>query len=257
MPAHRRLPHRTLNPPEALARGPAVLDAGGGDAVSFWTDVTRPALILGRSARDPELDRAALADAGLTVHQRASGGGAVLWDAGLLSLDVMLPSGHPLLTGDVVIAYRWIGEALRDGLRDVGVDADALTPDDARERPAPATPAARGACFGTYSPWEVVVAGRKVAGLCQIRRSTGGLLQVGIARSLDNRRLVAVLRGGADDERELAQRTAGVGDIAAETVTAAVDRRLADALGPAEDDEETAVESAAAADLAAGRFAAL
>ena len=257
MPVHRRLSHRTVNPSEALARGPAVLDAGGRDAISFWTDVTRPALILGRSARDPALDAAALRDARLTVHQRASGGGAVLWDSGLLSLDVMLPSGHPLLADDVVATYRWIGEAVRDGLRDVGVDADALTPDDARGRPAPTTAAAKAACFGTWAPGEVVVEGRKVAGLCQIRRSTGGLLQVGIARSLDNRRLVAVLGGGVADERELAERTGGIGELAAETIITAVDRRLSDALGPARTDEESASEVSAAAALAAGRFAAL
>ena len=257
MPAHRRLPHRTLPPAEALARGPAALEELDEDAVSFWTAVTQPALILGRAARAPVLDDAALARASLAVHQRASGGGAVLWDDDLLSLDVALPAGHSLLDDDVVVAYRWIGEAVRDGLRDAGVAADALAPDAARARPAPASPTVAACCFGTFSPWEIVGAdGRKIAGLCQIRRRRGGLLQVGIARRLDGRTLIAALGGDERDGRELAARAGDLGAVAGPAVIEMIDRRLEEALGSARVEPETAAERRAASALAAGRFAA-
>lgn len=256
MPGHRRLPHRSLPPAEALARGPAALECAGAEAVSFWTDVTWRALVLGRAARAPELDRSALLRSGLEVHQRASGGGAVLWDDGLLSLDVMLPRGHALLSHDVVASYRWLSMAVRDGLRDAGVEAVALTPDGARALRAPARATVAAACFGTFSPWEIVVDARKVVGLCQIRRGAGGLFQVGIARRLDLADLIAALGGDDRAVAELAARTDALDHLPASQIVSAVDRRLDSALGPARPSDETPEESAAATALAAGRFAA-
>jgi lipoate-protein ligase A len=187
------------------AQGPPVLS---------WSTVTTPGLVLGRLPRDPSLDRAAADRAGVRVVRRSSGGGPVLWDAGLLSLDVVLPAGHRLAPRDVVAAYRWLGEAIADALRTLGVDdVEVVAVERAREarrRPGPA----RDACFGGLSPYEVLAGGRKVAGLSQARRRQGALLQAGVPLRLDPALLGRLL--GRDDAFAdgLSATAAGLGELA-------------------------------------------
>lgn len=179
-----------------------------------WSTVTAPGLVLGRHAVDPDLDLDAVAAEGVTVAKRSSGGGPVLWDGDLVALDVVLPRGHRLAADDVVAAYRWLGEALADALRALGVP-DVEVIDVARARAAKAAPGpAADACFGGLSPWEVLAGGRKVVGLSQTRRRQGALLQAGVPLRLDAGRLARLL--GRDDAWAggLRATAAGVGELA-------------------------------------------
>jgi lipoate-protein ligase A len=167
------------------------------------------------------------------VLRRASGGGPVLWDAGLLSLDVALPRGHRLAPDDVVAAYEWLGRAAADGLRRLGIPAEVVGIAEARAAP-PHRLAAR-ACFGALSPFEVVAGGRKVVGLAQVRRRSGALLQAGFALRLDAGRLAALLDLGSEREAfatALRDRAAGLDEVgpapAAPAVIAAVEAALAE-----------------------------
>jgi lipoate-protein ligase A len=215
---------------------------GQGDAPIYsWSTVSSPALVLGRLAADPPIDREAAAGEGVAVVRRSSGGGPVLWDAGLVALDVVLPRGHPLAVDDVVAAYRWLGEALADALRALGVPGVEVVGVEraraARDRPGPAA----DACFGGLSPFEVLAGGRKVVGLSQARRRPGTLLQAGIPLRLDAERLARLM--GRDDAfadglaaaaTGLCEIVDGVGasDLVA-AVDAAVSRRCGIELGPA------------------------
>lgn len=199
--------------------------------VAAWTTVTEPALVLGRMARDPQLDREAIAADGVTVVRRSSGGGPVLWDADLLALDVVLPRDHPLAPGDVVQAYRWLGEALAGALRGLGLP-DVEVVSIAAARAAQREPgAAADACFGGLSPFEVTAAGRKVVGLSQTRRRTGTLLQAGLPLRLDADRLARLMGRGPGFARALAASAAGLAELApglrARDVVAAADQALA------------------------------
>ena len=145
-----RLGPATLPPAEAVALPVRLLDGigPGGPPVLSWTTVTAPGLVLGRHAVDPDVDRHAVAAEGVAVLKRSSGGGPVLWDPDLVALDVVLPRGHRLAADDVVAAYRWLGEALADALRALGVP-DVEVIDVARARAAKAAPGpAADACFG-------------------------------------------------------------------------------------------------------------
>ena len=51
----------------------------------------------------------------------------------------------------------------------------------------------RLACFGTLSPWEVVIGKRKLVGLCQVRRRPGILYQIGVHLRFDPKALGALL----------------------------------------------------------------
>src|SRR5579883_112161 len=79
--------------------------------ILYWNMAQTPALVLGFSQKRGGLNQAALAALKIPVYQRRAGGTAVLVGPTLLSLDVVLPAGHPLILPDIVESYRWFGEA--------------------------------------------------------------------------------------------------------------------------------------------------
>jgi lipoate-protein ligase A len=204
----------------------------GGTPISSWSTVTEPCLVLGRSAAETAAIEDAAWDQGLPVLRRSSGGGPVLWDAGLLALDVVLPRGHSRETQDVVEGYRWLGEALAAGLRALGAPGVELV-EVARARSAAPRPS-DVACFGGLSPYEVLAGGRKVVGLSQARRRGGTLLQAGVLLDLDAGRLARLLGGGDPLAADLAAVAAGLREWLPEVdpdgVSAAVDPLLVAAL---------------------------
>ncbi|HEV2405220.1 MAG TPA: hypothetical protein VGR88_07195, partial [Ktedonobacterales bacterium] len=144
-----------------------------------WYVTSREALVLGNGQKPPVVDFMAARARGVGVFRRTSGGTAVLVDANALSMEVALPAGHALASSDIVRAYRWLGELWAEALRSLGVtQARAIPTEEVRALPALAKDdPVRLACYGTLSPWEVVVGERKLVGLCQLRRRAGVLYQ--------------------------------------------------------------------------------
>ncbi len=64
----------------------------------------------------------------------------------------------------------------------------------------------RLACYGTLSPWEVVVGRRKLVGLCQVRRRPGALYQIGVYRRFDPKALGQLLDLNNTTRKTLATR---------------------------------------------------
>lgn len=114
-----------------------------------------PCLSLGRHQLAADIDRAALADAGVDLVRRPTGGAAVLHDDEL-TYAVALPARA---LGGPRAAYRAVHAALAAGLRRLGVAAQLRDAGDA-VRP-------QGACFAQTAPGEIVVAGRKLVGSAQ------------------------------------------------------------------------------------------
>ncbi|GHO43039.1 lipoate--protein ligase family protein [Ktedonospora formicarum] len=182
----------------------------GDPAQLYWSLAERPSLVLGLSQKIESLNQTALSELGLPVYRRRAGGTTVLVGPDLLCLDVILPAEHPLIISDIVESYRWFGEAWVQALHTFGIETRAIPTKEAhaeRERlKQPETHEYESlmnrACYGTLSPYEVVVGLRKVVGLCMVRRRQGSLLQAGVVLKWDCEPLARVL-GRTSQEQEI------------------------------------------------------
>lgn len=175
-----------------LARCTELLDQTGADgrARLRWYVPTDAAVVLGRGQRD------AVDVPGHGRLQRPSGGGAVLMDDDLLSLDILLPPDHPWLADpDLGAVFDPVGAAWAAALADLGV------PDLAIHR-GPATASRLGpperrplaeVCYASLGRGEVTSGGRKVVGLSQRRRRQGALIQCGVMRVWKPQPLITAL----------------------------------------------------------------
>ncbi len=240
----RRLPFSTEPMGRQLALSEAVLGqltATRAPALR-WYIPTAAALVLGNGQKPGITNMNACRAANTQVFRRTSGGSVVLVRADLLSLDLALPADHPLATSDVVRAYQWIGDLWATTLHALGAaKSRALSTDEVRAIPELAKDdPLRLACFGTLSPWEVVVGKRKLVGLCQVRRRPGTLYQVGLHLRFDSKALGALLDLNNGTRKMLATRlhNAVVGldeatgrPVAADEVIAAFEHALSYELG--------------------------
>ncbi len=266
--AWRRLP--SFNGPAVdLLTGAEGMIAGlasRGQPAIRWSVTDHPALLLGSSQRSSEADFAACGAEGASVHRRRSGGTAVFADGDFLLLDVALPSGHALLPANVTEAYRWLGEVWAAALVELGVGARVMGVEEARATNAELDAEVRRVCFGGVSPYEVFVGERKIAGLAQIRRRPGGVLQAGIYMRWQPERVSGLLSGspeeGARRTALLAPRACGLRDVHVaaahfDDVMAAWEAALRTTLHVRLEDDRWADDEQAAMDAARERYAAI
>ncbi len=194
-----------LDGAEAVARPLSLLAAITPETapVVSWSRVAAPVLVVGRGTAANAFNAEECRAHNIPVVHRGSGGGPVLWDADLLSLDVVLPADHPRVGHDVTAAYAWIGEAVADALGSLGAPVRSLPLADTRalqRDPDPIRALASRACFGGISPFEVIGEdGRKCVGLAQVRRAQGTLFQCGILLGADTRLLATLIGTDAAD----------------------------------------------------------
>ena len=139
-----------------------------------------PGLVLGCSQKNAISANLAHEPDGIDTVSRQAGGGAVLVGPWMVSASVVLPNTHALISGNLVASYRWLGEMYASLLQNLGVAAHAITPEEAKELQQAASAELAWACYGGFSPWEVVVGKKKIVGLAQVRRRTGVLLVAGL-----------------------------------------------------------------------------
>jgi lipoate-protein ligase A len=225
-----------------LEEGVRLLEGLGGDPTPTlrWYRAERAAIVLGRGQAE---GLAARSTEEVSVITRRSGGGAVLMEPSLLSLDVLVPAGSELLDGDLGAVFVRCGNAWAAALRDLGVPqvtvhrgaGTARRRGDARERLLAAV------CYATVGRGEVLAAGRKIVGLAQRRRRSGALVQCGLLRRWRPGPLLEAL--GADPiDDEIEKAAVGLEDVFEERAKRA----------PNDDEIRVAVE-ARFADLIEGR----
>lgn len=194
----RVLPFEHSDAASLVASSAQLLDNLADDPVPTlrWYRSTDPALILGRG-QSPQV----LGDTQLQVITRFSGGGAVLMDEGLLSLDVLLPAADRLLDGDLTAVFLTVGHAWARALESLGCDDVAVHEGaaQAQRRGSPRQQLLAAICYATLGRGEVTVAGRKVIGLSQRRRRPGALVQCGLLRHWRPQDLLRAFGGNAED----------------------------------------------------------
>jgi lipoate-protein ligase A len=180
----------------------------------YWSSAEPEGLVLGFSQKHNILNPAVQAcddrTAHIPIYHRRAGGTAVLVGPHMLSLDVMLPTGHPLILPDIVESYRWFGELWVATFAQLGIATRVVSLKEAHAQRAlrkhPETAAYESlmyrACYGTLSPYEVVVGQRKLVGLDMIRRKSGTLLQAGVLLHWDTA-MLAYLLGHTSEEQHL------------------------------------------------------
>ena len=179
-------------------------EVGAGDErpgrAVWWLTAAWPALVLGSSQRPDVVDERAVAEAGVELVRRRSGGGAVLLVPGEVSwVDVVLPAGDRLWDADVGRAAHWLGAVWERVAASFGVQG-AEVHRGAMVR----TPWSSLVCFAGLGPGEVQVAGRKLVGISQRRTRGWARFQCAVYRRWDPAALVGLLRSPRPTVEELA-----------------------------------------------------
>jgi lipoate-protein ligase A len=204
--------------------------ATGEPPTLYWSMAESQGLVLGFSQKHAVLNPEALAALRLPIYHRRAGGTAVLVGPHLLGLDVALPPDHPLVLPDLVESYRWLGDAWAAALAQFGIQARAISPAEAQEQRAllkcdetrERESILRRSCYGSLSPYEIVIGHRKVVGFDMIRRRTGSLLQAGVLLRWETETLAQLLGHTPQEQTllrgELLERAAGLDTLAGRTI---------------------------------------
>lgn len=167
----------------------------------------RPALSLGRN-QNPEraADLEFCREAGIEVVTRPTGGQAVLHDD---ELTYAVVSNEPdaFGGGSVYGTYRRVSEALREGYRRLGVEAD-LVGEGSPSRPGAGI--RENPCFVSHSRYELAVGGRKISGSAQRRLRRAFLQHGSMPMTLDRGTLARATR--FDPPELLEERTIGLAE---------------------------------------------
>jgi lipoate-protein ligase A len=204
----------------------------------LWV-ATSPAVVVGIGLRHrltSIVDLERCHHAGVDVLERRAGGGALLLDEHMLCGAVALPISK--VAPDVTESYRWLGDLLLGAL-DLP-NAHRVPIDEARQDVsalrASESPVARvllTTCYGALSPHEIVLDGRKLVGLAQVRRRDAALFQFGVLlrdqSSLADYLQVPDEPARADLRQALASRTVGLTAVTDRPVSA-VASAIADAM---------------------------
>jgi lipoate-protein ligase A len=191
-----------------------------------------PALVLGSTQPDDDVDHRAAEAAGIAVVRRRSGGGAVLVEPGdLVWIDVVVPREDLLWDDDVGRASHWLGEAWAEAILEVTGGVVAPTVHRSGLRRSALSPVV---CFAGLGPGELTVDGRKVVGLSQRRTRAFARFQTSVPLLWDAARHAELLGPGVrraldatGDDRDVgdalgALAVEGLASIAADAVAEAL-----------------------------------
>lgn len=147
---------------------------------SVWLcNVTSPALVLGSSQPDTDIDLEAASRSNLHVIRRRTGGGAVfLHPEQSTWIDVTIDRDDPLWVDDISASMTWLGGAFVKALSP-WVNASVYS----GRFDVGAGGLGRVVCFASSAPGEVFVDGKKLVGISQRRGRSGARFQCVVYRT--------------------------------------------------------------------------
>ena len=180
-----------------------------------------PTLSLGRFQSLEAINLEACRRLGIAVVRRPTGGRAILHHERELSYSLV----HPLEgMGSVLQSHRRISEALRLGLRRLGIEAELVKAGAEAGRGTSST-GAEAACFATPSWWELTARGRKLVGSAQVRSQRALLEHGSLLLELELEKLAEILtpdgspKGKRELERVLRRQASGLWEAASREIT--------------------------------------
>lgn len=136
--------------------------------------VTAPALVIGSSQDEAQVDRRACERLGVDLVRRRSGGGAVLLRPGEVTwVDVIVPRGAPGWSDDIFGPMVWLGEHVAAALEPM-LDEGSV---EVHRGPMVSTAWSKSVCFDGLGAGEVSVGGAKLVGISQRRTRHAARLQ--------------------------------------------------------------------------------
>jgi len=170
-----------------------------------------PCLSLGYAQSVADADVSAIEEMGWELVRRPTGGKAIL-HTDEITYSIAAPADHPLFMNGVLPSYKRISLALMDGLKRMGLDPELN--DAEPQAPESGNPV----CFQNPGAFEITVAGKKLVGSAQVRRS-GGVLQHGsLPLQGDLSRICLALKYSDDRERKHAMEGVGQHAITVEQI---------------------------------------
>lgn len=170
-----------------------------------------------------EIDMEAVKKLGLGFVRRPTGGRGVLHEHEL-TYSIIVSERYPDMPETVTEAYRVLSEGLLEGFRNLGLDAYFSIPESETEKADLKKPKS-AVCFDAPSWYEMVVAGKKVAGSAQTRQK-GVILQHGaILIDLDAEKLLSVFKFKDEASKErmrkkIPEKAVSINSLLEEGVTA-------------------------------------
>ena len=185
---------------------------------SLWScSVTSPAIILGSTQQDSDVDSDVASSLGIDVVRRRSGGGAVfVHPTESVWIDITIPRNDPLFVDDVSESMLWLGDVFVSALKP-WVNAETY------RGVFTAGDFGRSVCFASTSPGEVFVGNHKLVGISQRRGRDGARLQCVLYRSWSPEAWVSSLTATDIREQISSLSVATVSAEAADIVSAVFD----------------------------------
>ncbi len=170
---------------------------------------TSPAVVIGSTQPESDVDRARCSGEGIEVVRRRSGGGAVIVRPGAQAwIDVFIPRGDPRFRDDVLESFAFLGRAWMAGLAaTIGAPSPSLTMVAGRTEKA--MPWSARACFAGRGAGEILIDDRKVVGISQRRDRSGAWFHSMAMLEFDPGELPRLLDLTEAERRDARERLAG------------------------------------------------
>lgn len=167
-------------------------------------DWSQPAFSFGYFQKiSNEIDVARCETHGVELVRRMTGGGIVVhgWD---VTYSIVVPHGNGVIPGDISASYCWIANRLLNGFHRMGVPA---TLQGGKFRASEVGP---NTCLANPAVHDVMLHGKKIAGVSQRRNRVGAVYQGYIALNMPPAEILSLASKFPDYQQTLSEKSTSI-----------------------------------------------